>query len=114
MTEGPRRKRGRPRLASWDEIVGELLNVEDAARADAMGWVHRWATRDRGGRPEDRDLNQKLLEGANEARRHGISLRAFCKSWFANEYGREPTLEDVKVVERRINRQRARNKKSLK
>jgi hypothetical protein len=112
-----RRKRGRPRLPSWDEILpswDEILGLtpETAAWLDAQTWLHRLQTRNRGGRPADHDLNQKLLEGANDARRRGISLRDFCKIWFANKFGREPTPDEVKVVERRFGR--ARNRKSPK
>jgi hypothetical protein len=86
------------------------LTPEEAAREDARWWLHRLQTRNRGGRPEDPD-NQKLLEGADAARRRGETKWDFYKRELREKRKREPTPDDVKVVARRLERKR---KKSLK
>jgi hypothetical protein len=97
MTEGPRKKRGRPQRVVSVEIVREIT-------AEDLAWLK--AMRNRGGRPADRALNQSLLEVANDARCRGISLRAGVKEFIERELGRAASPEEVSRVERRINRVR--------
>ena len=97
MTEGPRKKRGRPQRVVSSEIARELT-AEDVALYEA--------TRNRGGRPADPD-NQSLLEIANDAQRRGISLRAGVKE-FIEKHGRDATQDEVARCERQINRLRRR------
>jgi hypothetical protein len=101
MTE--RKKRGRPRLPSWDEIVGELLTPEDAARADAMKWL--WVTQNRrGGRPPDRAVNQWLSEVVKDADRRGRKLRPYLKEALERKLNRTVELGEVARCERQIDR----------
>jgi hypothetical protein len=93
------KKRGRPRVVSWDEILPELLNAEDAARADAMGALHRWQTRNRGGRPvKDRARDLALLSIPAEARRAGTSQRDIMRKRFSDD------PDEVLKIERRANK----------
>jgi len=105
MTEGPRKKRGRPQRVVSVEIVREIT-------AEDLAWLE--ATRNRGGRPPDRALNQSLLEVAKDAKRRGISLRAGVKEFIECKLGRAPSAEEVSSVERRINRLRSKSRPTLK
>ena len=65
VEEGLRRKRGRPRLPSWDDILpwSKIMHPEDLARAEADMWLHRLQTRNKG-----------------EDHRNGTSISFFWKS----------------------------------
>jgi hypothetical protein len=102
MTETPRKKRGRPRCVPWDEILPWSKIVPDYP-AGAM------VVRTKGGRPADWDLNQALLEVANDAKRRGISLRAGVKE-FLRKHGHPAEPDDVRRCERQINRLRRINR----
>jgi hypothetical protein len=115
-----RRKRGRPRLPSWDEILpswAEIVRLtpEQAARGDAAMWLHRLQTRNKGGRPPERDYNQLLFEIADHADRHGIPRRTFVRKLLRDANPFEPASEDwVLVLVRRINRLRAKSRPNIK
>jgi hypothetical protein len=111
------RKRGRPRLPSWDEILpwDKIVTPEEAARGDAEMWLHRLQTRNKGGRPPQRDYDQFLLEIADHADRHGIPRRTFVRDFIRAANPVEDVSEDwVLVIVRRINRLRAKSRTSIK
>ena len=94
MTKG--KKRGRPRKPPpLGEIVREL---------NAMDIWHLNMTRNKGGRPEQA-LNRELVTGA-AARPDGQTLRAFVRGWFRQRYRRDPELDEIIPIERRIRRRR--------
>jgi predicted DNA-binding transcriptional regulator AlpA len=102
-----RRKRGRPRLPSWDGILpswDEILRLtpEEAARLDGEEWLHRLQTRNKGGRPPKRDYNQLLLEIADFADRHGIPRRTFLRDLIRATNG-DVSEDLVLILVRRIN-----------
>ena len=108
-----RRKRGRPRLPSWADILPwsdiVRLTPEQVAWLDADMWLHRLQTRNKGGRPPERDYNQFLLEIADHADRHGIPRRTFVREVLRAANPSEDVSEDlVLVLVRRIRRERAK------
>ena len=100
-----KRRPGRPRLPSWDDILpwSEILGPDDLAAAEAKAAMWRWRRR-REGRPPNRERNQALLEGYRVAKSHGMTMRAFAKQWFRECYGCEATPDEVRTVERQIAR----------
>ena len=109
VEEGLRRKRGRPRLPSWDDILpwSDIMHPEDLARSEADMWLHRLQTRNKGGRPPKQDFNQLLLEIADFADRHGIPRRTFLRDLIRATNG-DVSEDWVLVLVRRIDRQRAK------
>jgi hypothetical protein len=102
MTEGPRRKRGRPRkvFRTRAEIVRELT-VEDLAPLTPVFW----ALEARRGRRRSFDTDLELVEGWFDAKRGGKSNKqAYARKFFKEKRRRaaEPGDEDVYV--RRLNR----------
>jgi hypothetical protein len=63
------------------------------------------ATRNRGGRPANRDLDQELAEGWIDAKGLGMKKQAFVKKWFKGKYGRAAKQKDVWRYVRRLDRQ---------
>ena len=108
IIEGPR-KRGRPRLPSWDDILpwSKIMHPEDLARSEAEMWLYRLQTRNKGGRPPKQDFNQLLLEIADFADRHGIPRRTFLRDLIRATNG-DVSEDWVLVLVRRIDRQRAK------
>ena len=106
-----RRKRGRPRLPSWDDILpwSDIVRLTPKAAAwlDAQMWLHRLQTRNKGGRPPERDYNQFLLEIADHADRHGIPRRTFVRDLIRATNG-DVSEDLVLVLVRRIRRERAK------
>jgi hypothetical protein len=72
-------------------------------------WLYRLQTRNKGGRPPERDYNQLLLEIADHADRHGIRRRTFVREVLRAANPFEDVSEDlVLVLVRRIRRERAK------
>jgi hypothetical protein len=92
-----KRRPGRPRLPSWDEI---LPSWDDIYGADA--W--RGPLPQRGGRPLQQERNQSLLEGYRAAKSQGVTKRAFVKQWYRKRHEREATPDDVPTLERQLTR----------
>ena len=115
VKEGLRRKRGRPRLPSWDDILpwSKIMHPEDLARSEAEMWLYRLQTRNKGGRPPQRDLDQLLLEIADFADRHGIPRRTFVRDLIRATNG-DVSEDLVLVLVRRIRRERAKARASSK
>jgi hypothetical protein len=91
------------------------MHPEDLARADAAMWLHRLQTRNKGGRPPQRDYNQFLLEIADHADRHGIPRRTFVREVLRAANPSEDVSEElVLVLVRRIRRERAKARASSK
>jgi hypothetical protein len=76
-------------------------------------WLHRLQTRNKGGRPPKRDLDQLLLEIADFADRHGIPRRTFVRDLIRATNG-DVSEELVLVLVRRIRRQRAKSRADIK
>jgi len=89
---------GKPRLPSWDDI---LPSWESIYGADA--WYGPGPPQ-RGGRPAKQARNQSLLEGWAVAKRQGTAKRAFVRKWIRQWHGRKATLDEVRTVERQIDR----------
>jgi hypothetical protein len=84
------------------EFGGELTRED-------LEWY--WATRNRGGRPAKRDLNQELAEGWIAAERAGKkNKQAFVKKWFKGKHDKAATPEDVSRYVRRLDRELMRLK----
>ena len=94
-----RKKRGRPAHDVRVERVRELTD-KDIATLDA--------TRERGGRPADDELNRLLLEGVAEALLQGRTQRDFVRGWIKRSGG-DPPPDEVRKIELRINRARRKN-----
>jgi hypothetical protein len=78
-------------------------------------WLHRLQTRNRGGRPPQRDYDKFLLEIADHADRQGIPRRTFVRDFIRAANPSEDVSEDrVLVIVRRINRLRAKARASSK
>jgi hypothetical protein len=91
------------------------MHPEDLARAEADMWLHRLQTRNKGGRPPKRDLDQLLSELADFADRHGIPRRTFLRDLIRATNPKEDVSEDlVLVLVRRIRRERAKARASSK
>jgi hypothetical protein len=85
------------------------MHPEDLARSEADMWLNRLQTRNKGGRPPERDYNQFLLEVADRADCHGIPRRTFVRDVIRAINPDEDVSEDrVLVLVRRINRLRAK------
>jgi hypothetical protein len=99
-----KRRPGRPSLPSWDDILPweKILGVEGCLEADARAFWVRWQRRQQG-RPAQQERNQSLLEGY-ATKPKGMTMRAFAKKWFREQHGRDPTLDDVRTVERQLAR----------
>jgi len=89
------------------------MHPEDLVRAEADMWLHRLQTRNKGGRPPERDYNQFLLEIADHADRHGIPRRTFLRDLIRATKG-DVSEELVLVLVRRIRRERAKARASKK
>jgi hypothetical protein len=97
MTMTERKRRGRPPIPiNWEEVEVRELTAEDIAQWEA--------TRNRGGRPANRDLNQWLLEVVNDAKRRGISRRTCLIESLERKHGHAPKMKDVFRCERQIGR----------
>jgi hypothetical protein len=78
-------------------------------------WLHRLQTRNKGGRPPERDYNQFLLEIADHADRQGIPRRTFVREVLRAANPSEDVSEDlVLVLVRRIRRERAKARANIK
>ena len=111
------RKRGRPRLPSWDDILpwSKIMHPEDLARSEAEMWLYRLQTRNKGGRPPQRDYDKFLLEIADHADRQGIPRRTFVREVLRAANPSEDVSEDlVLVLVRRIRRERAKARANIK
>jgi hypothetical protein len=85
-------------IEQWSE---EGLEVD--IEAERLAWAWNWQRR-HWGRTPDQDRNQSLLDGYGVAKSQGVTMRDFAKQWFRQWYGREATLDDIKTVERQIDR----------
>lgn len=98
-----KRRPGRPRLPSWDDLwlfqKHRPPSWDDIYGADA--W--RGPLPGRTGRPPQHERNQSLLDGY-ATKPKGMTMRAFAKKWFRQRRGRDPTLDDVRTVERQLAR----------
>jgi hypothetical protein len=104
MTESPRRKRGRPRVVDWSEIVGDIYDPAIPPGA--------WLRSAQGGRPADHAHDQWLLEIVNNAQRRGKRMLRTClKEALEHKLGRAPEPEEVSSCERQIGRLRSKSHK---
>lgn len=88
------KKRGRPPKLVSVTIVRELT-AEDIEQLEA--------TRDRGGRPANRVLNNALLQGWAMAKRRGESKRGFIREFFLRGGTALTPIEECRY-ERQLNR----------
>jgi hypothetical protein len=103
MTEGPRRKRGRPPHSHAPVTIEYVrdLTIEDLKVMAAYQWTRR------GGRPKkDRDLNLTKELSKAAANAPGIPLRDFIRSWVKQKFGYIPDIREIRKWQRRIYRLR--------
>lgn len=99
------KKRGRPRLPSWDDILPwpQILSADELAHCDALSFWWRWERR--GGRPPDQARNQSLREAICDGRRQGMTMRASARKYYKQKHnGRDPTHEQLVTIERQMAR----------
>jgi len=94
---------GRPRRPSWDDLW--LFQKDRPPSWDDIYGADAWCgpLPQRGGRPAQQERNLSLLEGYR-ARGKGVTMRAFVKKWFRQWYRRDATPDEIKSVERQIDR----------
>ena len=99
----PKRGPGRPRKEEYlDDGLPSWRHEDFATLEHGLRYWNR--VRRQQGRTPDVERNQSLKEGYLAAKCRNVKMRDFAKQWFREQHGREATLDDVRTVERQIDR----------